>query len=176
MSLTLFGYDALSSPVEVGMIYAFTTYVQGFFNPMNQMMDYLSVFSDGLVAASRILKIMNEEEVTPQQNPGANQEVKEGKIEFRNVSFSYDGKHDVLKDISFVANPGETVALVGHTGSGKSSIINVLMRFYEFGQGQILIDDQDIRDFSIEELRRKLGLVLQDAFMFTVILAIIFAY
>lgn len=166
MSLTLFGYDALSSPVEVGMIYAFTTYVQGFFNPMNQMMDYLSVFTDGLVAASRILKIMNEEEVTPQQNPGANQQVKEGKIEFRNVSFSYDGKHDVLKNISFVANPGETVALVGHTGSGKSSIINVLMRFYEFGRGQILIDDQDIRDFPIEELRRKLGLVLQDAFMF----------
>lgn len=166
MSLTLFGYDALSSPVEVGMIYAFTTYVQGFFNPMNQMMDYLSVFTDGLVAASRILKIMNEEEVTPQQNPGANQKVKEGKIEFRNVSFSYDGKHDVLKNISFVANPGETVALVGHTGSGKSSIINVLMRFYEFGRGQILIDDQDIRDFPIEELRRKLGLVLQDAFMF----------
>ena len=82
------------------------------------------------------------------------------------MTFSYDGKVNVLENISFIANPGETVALVGHTGSGKSSIINILMRFYEFGEGQILIDDQDIRDFSLEELRQKMGLVLQDAFMF----------
>ncbi len=166
LSLSLFGIDALHSPVEVGLIYAFTTYVQAFFNPMSQMMDYLSVFTDGIVASSRILRIMDDEEFTPRQNPGADQIIKEGKIEFRNVSFSYDGQQNVLKNISFVANPGETVALVGHTGSGKSSIINVLMRFYEFTEGQILIDDRDIREYSIEELRQKMGLVLQDAFMF----------
>ncbi|MUO33635.1 ABC transporter ATP-binding protein [Enterococcus gallinarum] len=166
MSLTLFGFDALHSPIEVGLIYAFTTYVQGFFNPMTQMMDFLSVFTDGMVAGSRILKIMDNEEFTPQQHPDANQVIEQGKIEFRNVSFSYDGENHVLKNISFTAYPGETVALVGHTGSGKSSIINVLMRFYEFGEGQILIDDHDIRDFTIEELRKKVGLVLQDAFMF----------
>ena len=166
MSLTLFGFDALHSPIEVGLIYAFTTYVQGFFNPMTQMMDFLSVFTDGMVAGSRILKIMDNEEFTPQQHPDANQVIEQGKIEFRNVSFSYDGENHVLKNISFTAYPGETVALVGHTGSGKSSIINVLMRFYEFGEGQILIDDHDIRDFTIEELRKKIGLVLQDAFMF----------
>ena len=166
LSLTVFGFDALHSPIEVGLIYAFTTYVQAFFNPMTQMMDSLSIFTDGTVAGSRILKIIDEDELTPQQHPDANQTVVNGKIEFRNVSFSYDGQNNVLSNISFVANPGETVALVGHTGSGKSSIINVLMRFYEFGEGQILIDDQDIRDFSIEELRKKMGLVLQDAFMF----------
>lgn len=166
LSLSLFGIDALHSPVEVGLIYAFTTYVQAFFNPMSQMMDYLSVFTDGIVASSRILRIMDDEEFTPRQNPGADQIIKEGKIEFRNVSFSYDGQQNVLKNISFVANPGETVALVGHTGSGKSSIINVLMRFYEFTEGQILVDDRDIREYSIEELRQKMGLVLQDAFMF----------
>jgi ATP-binding cassette subfamily B multidrug efflux pump len=166
LSLTLFGIDAIHSPVEVGLIYAFTTYVQGFFNPMSQMMDFLSIFTDGMVAGSRILKIMDTEEYTPQQNPGADAEIGLGKIEFRNVSFSYDGKNNVLENISFVANPGETVALVGHTGSGKSSIINVLMRFYEFYEGQILIDDRDIRDYPIEELRKKMGLVLQDAFMF----------
>lgn len=166
MSLTLFGFDALHSPIEVGLIYAFTTYVQGFFNPMTQMMDFLSVFTDGMVAGSRILKIMDNEEFTPQQHPDANQVIEQGKIEFRNVSFSYDGENHVLKNISFTAYPGETVALVGHTGSGKSSIINVLMRFYEFGEGQILIDDHDIRAFTIEELRKKIGLVLQDAFMF----------
>ncbi|MGG5358944.1 MULTISPECIES: ABC transporter ATP-binding protein [unclassified Enterococcus] len=166
LSLTLFGIDAIHSPVEVGLIYAFTTYVQGFFNPMSQMMDFLSIFTDGMVAGSRILKIMDTEEYTPQQNPEADAEIALGKIEFKNVSFSYDGKNNVLENISFVANPGETVALVGHTGSGKSSIINVLMRFYEFYEGQILIDDRDIRDYPIEELRKKMGLVLQDAFMF----------
>ncbi|MFR1799587.1 MAG: ABC transporter ATP-binding protein [Enterococcus casseliflavus] len=166
LSLTVFGFDALESPIEVGLIFAFTTYIQGFFNPMTQMMDFLSVFTDGMVAGSRILKIMDNEEYTPQQTPDASQTITKGKIEFRDVSFSYDGKNNVLNHISFIAYPGETVALVGHTGSGKSSIINVLMRFYEFGEGQILIDDQDIRDFTMEELRKKVGLVLQDAFMF----------
>lgn len=165
LALTMFGIDALHSPVEAGMIYAFVTYVQAF-NPMTQMMDFLSIFTDGIVAGSRILKIMDTEELTPQQSVGANGEIIRGKIEFRNVTFSYDGKNEVLKNISFVANPGETVALVGHTGSGKSSIINVLMRFYEFYEGQILIDDRDIRDFPMTELREKMGLVLQDAFMF----------
>ena len=166
LSLTLFGFDALHSPLEVGLIYAFVTYIQSFFNPMTQMMDYLSVFTDGIVAGSRILKIMDTEEVTPQQAEDADGQITAGKIEFRNVSFSYDGEHNVLNNISFVAHPGETVALVGHTGSGKSSIINVLMRFYEFSEGQILIDDRDIREYPITELRKKMGLVLQDAFMF----------
>ena len=164
--LGFFGYDALSSPVDVGLIYAFISYVQQFFNPMTSMMDFLSTFQDGVVAGSRIIHILDHEELTPQQNPGANAKVRDAKIEFRNVSFSYDGKHNVLNNISFVANPGETVALVGHTGSGKSSIINVLMRFYEFYDGQILIDDVDIKDYAMEELRDKMGLVLQDAFMF----------
>lgn len=166
LALTLFGIDALSSPVEAGIIYAFVTYIQAFFNPMTQMMDFLSIFTDGVVAGKRILKVFDDQEDTPQQNEGANAKILKGKIEFRKVSFSYDGQNNVLNNISFVAHPGETVALVGHTGSGKSSIINVLMRFYEFYEGQILLDDQDIRDFPIEELREKMGLVLQDAFLF----------
>lgn len=166
LSLTLFGFNALKSPVEVGLIYAFVTYVQAFFNPMGQMMDFLSVFTDGMVAGSRIIKILDHEELAPQQNEAANETIQEGKIEFKNVSFSYDGENNVLNNISFVANPGETVALVGHTGSGKSSIINVLMRFYEFNQGEIFIDDKNIREYPMEELRKKMGLVLQDAFMF----------
>lgn len=164
--LSFFGFKSLTTPLEVGLIYAFISYVQQFFNPMTSMMDLLSVFQDGMVAGSRIMTVLDHEEVAPQQNPGANATITDAKIEFRDVSFSYDGQHNVLNHISFVANPGETVALVGHTGSGKSSIINVLMRFYEFYEGQILIDDIDIRDFSMEELREKMGLVLQDAFMF----------
>lgn len=166
VSLSLFGIDAMQSPIEVGLIYAFTTYVSSFFNPMTQMMDSLSVFTDGIVASSRILAILDHEEATPQPYAKADATVTQGKIEFRHVTFSYDGQHPVLKDISFIAYPGQTVALVGHTGSGKSSIINVLMRFYEFGEGQVLIDDRDIREFSLTELREKLGLVLQDAFLF----------
>lgn len=164
--LSMFGYHALKHPVEVGMIYAFISYVQAFFNPMTNMMDYLSIYQDGMVAGTRIFKVLDHKEFAPKQNPDADAKVTEGKIEFRNVSFSYDGEHNVLNNISFVAKPGETVALVGHTGSGKSSIINVMMRFYEFYEGEILIDDRNIREYSLKELREKMGLVLQDAFMF----------
>lgn len=164
--LYFFGYLSLKTIINVGLIYAFITYVQTFFQPMINMMDFLSVFQDGLVAGSRILKIMDHGEVAPQQHEDAKEKITEGKVEFRNVSFAYDDDHYVLKNISFVANPGETIALVGHTGSGKSSIINVMMRFYEFYDGEILIDDKDIRQYPMHELRKNMGLVLQDAFMF----------
>ena len=166
ISLTMFGFQATHTVLEVGMIYAFTTYVQNFFRPMTQVMDSLSTYADGLVAASRILKLMDTQELIPEQKNLEDAKITRGKIEFKHVSFSYDGKNQVLKDISFVADENQTVALVGHTGSGKSSIINVLMRFYEFEEGQILIDGRDIRDYTYKELRDKIGLVLQDPFMF----------
>ena len=93
-------------------------------------------------------------------------EIQEGNIRFEHVSFSYDGKHQILDDISFTVNKGETIAFVGHTGSGKSSIINVLMRFYEFQSGQVLLDGVDIREYSQEELRKNIGLVLQEPFLY----------
>ena len=166
ISLTMFGFQATHTVLEVGMIYAFTTYVQNFFRPMTQVMDSLSTYTDGLVAASRILKLLDTQELIPEQKNLEDAKITRGKIEFKHVSFSYDGKNQVLKDISFVADENQTVALVGHTGSGKSSIINVLMRFYEFEEGQILIDGRDIRDYTYKELRDKIGLVLQDPFMF----------
>ena len=166
ISLTMFGFQATHTVLEVGMIYAFTTYVQNFFRPMTQVMDSLSTYTDGLVAASRILKLMDTQELIPEQKNLEDAKITRGKIEFKHVSFSYDGKNQVLKDISFVADENQTVALVGTTGSGKSSMINVLMRFYEFEEGQILIDGRDIRDYTYKELRDKIGLVLQDPFMF----------
>ncbi|XBG90160.1 ABC transporter ATP-binding protein [Enterococcus cecorum] len=166
ISLTMFGFQATHTVLEVGMIYAFTTYVQNFFRPMTRVMDSLSTYTDGLVVASRILKLMDTQELIPEQKNLEDAKITRGKIEFKHVSFSYDGKNQVLKDISFVADENQTVALVGHTGSGKSSIINVLMRFYEFEEGQILIDGRDIRDYTYKELRDKIGLVLQDPFMF----------
>ena len=182
--LLMYSNRSLHAVVEAGLIYAFISNVQIYFNPISGLMDSLSNFSNGLVASSRIKTIMEEKEFAPQQGISTSVSknvdekftdrksisnspiIQEGKIEFRNVSFSYDGEHQVLKNISFTVNPGETLAFVGHTGSGKSSIINVFMRFYEFTEGQVLIDDQDIRSYSKEELRKKVGLVLQDSFMF----------
>jgi ATP-binding cassette subfamily B protein len=164
--LGLFGYDALQGPVEVGVIYAFTSYVNLFFQPLTRLMDNLSLFQDGVISSERILKVMDEEAYAPEQQAIPNLKIEEAKIEFKQVTFSYDGETEVLKDINFTVNPGETVALVGHTGSGKSSIINVLMRFYEYQEGEVLIDGHSLREFPIEELRAEIGLVLQDSFMF----------
>jgi ATP-binding cassette subfamily B protein len=109
---------------------------------------------------------MDDPTIAPAQHADPTAKITRGKIEFRHVTFAYDGQHPVLKDVSFVAEPGQTVALVGQTGSGKTSTINVLMRFYEFQSGEVLIDDRDIREYPAEELRQKMGLVLQEPFMF----------
>ncbi len=165
MLLSYFGITSFSNTVEVGVIYAFVTYIDRFFEPINQVMQRLSIFQQAIVAASRVFLLLDEQEKTPRQEEAV-VGIKEGKIEFRDVSFSYDGHADVLKNISFTALPGQTVALVGHTGSGKSSIINLLMRFYEFNRGEILIDDVSVKHYRTAELRRKMGLVLQDPFLF----------
>lgn len=164
--LGIFGVRGLHAYVAAGVVYAFVTYLENFYNPLSEVMEFFSDFQDGIVAGSRVLRIMDDETLAPSQNEGASATLQFGKIEFRHVTFSYDGKHTILKDVSFIAHPGETIALVGQTGSGKTSIINVLMRFYEFGTGEILIDDCDIRDYPLEELRAKIGLVLQEPYMF----------
>lgn len=152
--------------LEVGIVYAFTQYSANFFRPMGMMMDNLSSLQDGVVSSSRILRVLDHQEHVPEQTISPAASIKEAKIEFKNLTFSYDGEQDVLSNISFTVNPGETVALVGHTGSGKSSIINVLMRFYEFKSGDVLIDGHSIREFPYEALREQVGLVLQDSFLF----------
>ncbi|MBA2870978.1 ATP-binding cassette subfamily B protein [Anoxybacillus calidus] len=164
--LSFFGIDAMESPIEIGVLYAFVNYLERFFEPVNQMMMRLSMYQQAIVAGSRVFALLDHKELAPAAIENENPVISEGTIEFRNVSFSYDGKRDVLKNISFTAKRGETVALVGHTGSGKSSIINLLMRFYEFERGDILIDGISIRNYQNEELRRKIGLVLQDPFLF----------
>ncbi|WP_143415805.1 ABC transporter ATP-binding protein [Geobacillus sp. E263] len=164
--LSFFGISAMESPVEIGVLYAFVNYLERFFEPVTQMMMRLSLYQQAIVSASRVFALLDHEELAPKNVEKSKASITEGKIEFRDVSFSYDGKRDVLKHISFAAKPGETVALVGHTGSGKSSIINLLMRFYEFDRGDILIDGVSIRDYTKEELRKNIGLVLQDPFLF----------
>lgn len=164
--LSYFGITSFQHKVEIGVIYAFVNYLDRFFEPVNQMMQRLSLYQQAIVAGFRVFRLLDEEELQPAQKDDKRLMITEGRIEFKNLSFSYDGKRDVLKNISFTANLGETVALVGHTGSGKSSIINLLMRFYEYERGDILIDGHSIRHFSKQELREKMGLVLQDPFLF----------
>lgn len=161
-----FSWTSQSATVAAGTVYAFLSYVAAFYNPIDSAMDSLSSFQDGVVAGSRVLSVLADDTLEPTQQAPANGRITAGKIEFRDVSFSYDGEHDVLKHISFVAEPGQTVALVGHTGSGKSSTINAMMRFYEFQSGDILIDDQSIRQLDMTDFRRQVGLVLQEPFLF----------
>lgn len=164
--LSFFGITSMNEPIEIGVLFAFVSYLDRFFEPVNNVMQRLSLYQQAIVASSRVFKLLDEKEVSPKPNNPKPISIEHGEIEFKNVSFSYDGKQKVLKNISFKAKPGETVALVGHTGSGKSSIINLLMRFYEFFEGDILIDGQSIKQYPMEELRTKMGLVLQDPFMF----------
>lgn len=161
-----FSWTSQSATIAAGTVYAFLSYVAAFYNPIDSAMDSLSSFQDGVVAGSRVLTILADDTLEPAQQAPANGRITAGKVEFRDVSFSYDGEHDVLKHISFVVEPGQTVALVGHTGSGKSSTINAMMRFYEFQSGDILIDDQSIRQLDMADFRRQVGLVLQEPFLF----------
>lgn len=164
--MVTFSWTSQSATIAAGTVYAFLSYVAAFYNPIDSAMDSLSSFQDGVVAGSRVLTILADDTLEPTQQAPANGRITAGKVEFRDVSFSYDGEHDVLKHISFVAEPGQTVALVGHTGSGKSSTINAMMRFYEFQSGDILIDDQSIRQLDMADFRRQVGLVLQEPVLF----------
>lgn len=165
-ALGYFGFLSFAGPVEVGVLYAFITLLGRLFQPVQQVMQRLSIFQQAIVSASRVFKLMDHPEMEPVQQAIETNTIQEGEIEFRNVSFSYDSQKDVLKNISFTAKAGETVALVGHTGSGKSSIINLLMRFYEYERGDIFIDGVSLKAYPAEELRQKMGLVLQDPFLF----------
>ena len=164
--LSYFGITSFGKSIEIGVLYAFINYLDRFFEPVNQMMMRLSLYQQAIVAGSRVFRLLDHTELAPAQLEEKDLSIVNGKIEFKNLSFSYDGQRDVLKNISFTANPGETIALVGHTGSGKSSIINLLMRFYEYERGDILVDGKSIRSYTKDELRDKMGLVLQDPFLF----------
>ena len=163
--LTYFGLSWQTAGFTAGIIYAFIQYTNQLFNPLIELMQNFSVLQTSMIAAGRVFELIDNKEYEPAQKD-SNYKIEEGNIEFKNVSFSYDGKNDVLKNISFKVNKGETIAFVGSTGSGKSSIINLFLRFYEFDRGEILVDRRDIKDYSMKELRNKIGLVLQDPFLY----------
>lgn len=163
--LTYFGLSWQVAGVTAGVMYAFIQYVNQLFNPLIDVMQNYSVLQTSMVAAERVFELMDRRDFEPEQAEEG-PEIQAGNIDFQHVSFSYDGKREILKDISFSVKQGETIAFVGPTGSGKSSIINLFLRFYEFEKGRILIDGRDIGDYSQAELRRNIGLVLQDPFLY----------
>ena len=166
MILGYFGIISFTTGITAGVVFAFVQYMERFFEPINQVSQNLNILQQALVSASRVFTLIDDETYEPEQQPVPSYTIDEGKIEFKKVSFSYDGETDVLKNINFTVNPGEMVALVGHTGSGKSSIINLFMRFYEFERGSIEVDGHSIKTIPKQELKQKIGLVLQDAFIF----------
>lgn len=163
--LTYFGLSWQVAGVTAGVMYAFIQYVNQLFNPLIDVMQNYSVLQTSMVAAERVFELMDRRDFEPEQAEEG-PEIQAGNIDFQHVTFSYDGKREILKDISFSVKQGETIAFVGSTGSGKSSIINLFLRFYEFEKGKIRIDGRDIRDYSQAELRRNIGLVLQDPFLY----------
>lgn len=165
MILGYFGVISFTTGITAGVVFAFVQYMERFFEPINQVSQNLNILQQALVSASRVFALIDDDTYEPQQEANNDNAIETGEIEFDNVSFSYDGETDVLKNISLTAKPGEMIALVGHTGSGKSSIINLFMRFYEFNRGDIKIDGNSIKKIPKTELKEKIGLVLQDAFM-----------
>ena len=164
--LTYFGFLSFEASVSAGVIFAFIQYMERFFEPINQVSQSLNIFQQALVAASRVFTLMDDDRLEPVQNENENLSIDQGVVEFSHVSFSYDGVTQVLDDISFKVDAGTTTAIVGHTGSGKSSIINLLMRFYEFTKGDITIDQASIKELPKSEMKERVGLVLQDPFIF----------
>ena len=163
--MAYFGYRGLYIGMTAGTMYAFIQYINRLFDPLIEVTQNFSILQTSMVSAERVFTLIDQSNYEPVQ-ADSELAIREGNIRFEHVCFSYDGVNQILDDISFSVKKGETIAFVGHTGSGKSSIINVLMRFYEFQSGRVLIDNVDIRNYSHQEIRKNMGLVLQEPFLY----------
>jgi len=162
------GARALMDQITFGVLLAFIQYVRQFFNPIRGLSEKYNTLQSALASSERIFDVLDtQKEVIEDENPIEQLHVK-GEIEFKNVDFSYNPEDEmILKDVSFKAKPGELLAIVGATGAGKSTIINLLLRFYDIQKGTILLDGVDIRKLTLKQLRSHFGLVLQDNALFT---------
>lgn len=161
------GWLAIHNLATVGVIISFLGYSRQFSAPLNEVANQYNLIQSGVAGAERVFEIMDVPSEYEDAGSVTQLQAVAGKVEFRNVHFEYNTGTAALKNISFTANPGETIALVGPTGAGKTTIINLIGRFFEINNGQILIDDEDIRQMDKNSLRRQLGIVLQDAHLFS---------
>lgn len=152
--------------ISVGTLYIFSNYIRSFFDPIQELAEQFSTLQSSIASAEKIFTVMDEEEFIPEVENSKQPDKIIGKIEFDHVWFAYDGENYVLKDVSFVINPGEKVAFVGATGAGKSSILNLIGRYYDIQKGHIYIDGIDIRQLSKKQLRSAIGQMQQDVFIF----------
>lgn len=151
--------------IKAGAVIAFIQYISMLIRPLRQIADRFNNIQRGIVGAERVLGVMDEDFALPNKGTISKSHF-DGKIEFKNVHFSYDEKQEVLKGISFKVNPGETVAIVGATGAGKSTIISLITRLYDINSGKILLDDIELKNYELYNLRSHIGVVLQDVFLF----------
>ena len=162
------GARALMDQLTFGVLLAFIQYVRQFFNPIRGLSEKYNTLQAALASSERIFDVLDTKKVVEDPENPVDQPEVEGHIEFKNVEFSYNpGEETILKDVSFEAMPGETLAIVGATGAGKSTIINLLLRYYDIQKGKILLDGVDIRDITLHQLRSHFGLVLQDNALFS---------
>ena len=153
--------------LQIGVLYAFTAYIRRFFEPINDLAEKYSSIQSAAVSADRIFELLDQNEDLEDLQKGRSLPPLQGHIEFRNVWFAYDEDQWVLRDVSFELKPGQSAAIVGATGAGKTTIISLMLRFYEIQNGAILLDGQDIREFRLSDLRRQIAIVLQDVFLFS---------
>ena len=159
--------DSLGGLFEIGLIYAFITYIKQIFEPISEIAEKYTTIQSAIISSERIFDILDTEETLENMEEGIRIESLKGDIEFKNVWFAYNDENWVLKDVSFKINGGETCAFVGPTGCGKSTIINLIARFYEIQKGEITVDGIDIREYNLKDLRRQISVVLQDVFLFS---------
>lgn len=152
--------------LDVGIVYLFITYLRKIFEPIDRIIENVEVVQDATSSIDKIYEILEHDEYLEDYDSGIKLEKVRGKIEFRNVWFAYEAENWILKDVSFTINPGESIALVGKTGSGKTTITNLINRFYTIQKGEILLDDININDINLKSLRKSIGTILQDSFIF----------
>ena len=156
----------IGDTVTLGALVAFPIYLNMLFRPIRMLADRFNTLQMGLIAAERVFKVIDRRDKIDNDGDFAPEKVA-GKVQFEEVSFAYNAREWVLQDLSFTVEPGETLAIVGSTGSGKTTIINLISRFYEIQKGDIKIDDRSIRDFTLDALRARIAVVLQDVFLFS---------
>ena len=161
------GYRVLNGAISIGVLVAFLSYVQQFFNPIREISAWYTNLQQAMAGGERIFALLDTDPEIVDKPDALALAVVDGHVRFEDVTFGYDPEQPVLSEINLEAKPGETIALVGPTGAGKTSIVNLLMRFYDVQQGRIVIDGHDLRDVQIGSLRRQVGMVLQDSFLFS---------